>query len=225
MANWQYGLLFDDAKEFLKWLSTIKYSAKITGTHLHHTWKPSHKSFTGSNYKRLQDAMRRAHKIGRKFQDIAQHLSIFPDGKVMTGRNIDIPPASATNYNDPDSDNEHPFMVEMIGNFDIGNDKLEGRQLQSVIEICRHFGNVMFHREGLINGKQPKSCPGTSIDKKWFMGLVNGSEDYMMKPEDVNELIERFLSPMWFFCQSKEDKDKCQYLANELRKASGQKKQ
>ncbi len=43
-----------------------------------------------------------------------------------------------------------------------------------------------------------------------------------MSVEDANKMIETFLSPMWFFVTSQEDKDEIHRLANELRKASGQ---
>ncbi|WP_284639382.1 N-acetylmuramoyl-L-alanine amidase [Paenibacillus silviterrae] len=44
----------------------------------------------------------------------------------------------------------------------------------------------------------------------------------MLSVEDANKMIETFLSPMWFFVTSQEDKDEIHRLANELRKASGQ---
>lgn len=44
----------------------------------------------------------------------------------------------------------------------------------------------------------------------------------MLRVEDANKIIEAFLSPMWFFVTSQEDKDEIHRLANELRKASGQ---
>lgn len=171
--KWEYGILFDDAKQFINWLKNVEVTSKIIGTHVHHTYSPSHKDFKGNNHKALQDGMRNYHMKDRGWSDIGQHITIFPDGKIMTGRDINRMPASATNYNG--SDASHPFMFEMIGNFDKGNDKLEGKQLESAIEICRYFGNVIFHRECLINGVSPKTCPGTGIDKTWFMNLVNGT--------------------------------------------------
>lgn len=51
--------------------------------------------------------------------------------------------------------------------------------------------------------------------------LVLGG-DQVLRPEDANKIIETFLSPMWYFVTSQEDKDEIHRLANELRKASGQ---
>ncbi|WP_051272175.1 peptidoglycan recognition protein family protein [Shimazuella kribbensis] len=89
----------------------------------------------------------------------------------MIGRNINVPPASATDHNDSDSDGKHPFMFEMVGNFDKGHDKLEGKQLATAVEITRYFyqkgASIKFHRE-----MADKSCPGTGVDKTWFVNLV-----------------------------------------------------
>jgi len=47
-------------------------------------------------------------------------------------------------------------------------------------------------------------------------------EESMLSKQDANRIIEAFLSPMWYFVSSQEDKDEIHRLANELRKASGQ---
>lgn len=47
----------------------------------------------------------------------------------------------------------------------------------------------------------------------------------MLSAEDANTIIETFLSPMWFFVTTQEDRDEIHRLANELRKASGQPEQ
>lgn len=45
---------------------------------------------------------------------------------------------------------------------------------------------------------------------------------HVLSPDDANKIIDTFLSPMWYFVSSQEDKDEIHRLANELRLASGQ---
>lgn len=178
MIAWEYGKLFDDADSFLKYYEQVKAAdVTISAVHVHHTYVPSHKDFTGSNYRQLQDGMRNYH-LSKGWITIGQHITIFPDGKIMTGRNPNIMPASALGYNG--TDKKHPFMFETLGNFDFGHDKLEGKQLDTVLAICRYFyaksAGIEFHNQCLIhhNGEMvsPKTCPGTSVNYGWFMGLV-----------------------------------------------------
>jgi hypothetical protein len=90
---WSYGLLFDNAEAFLSYMQK-NLSTSLDGCHVHHTYRPEHKNFKGNNHKKLQDTMKKAHKA-RGFSTIAQHITIFPDGKIMTGRNVNLAPASA----------------------------------------------------------------------------------------------------------------------------------
>ncbi|WP_343231734.1 hypothetical protein [Tissierella simiarum] len=56
----------------------------------------------------------------------------------------------------------------MLGNFDIGHDKFEGKQKESMLKLTKYFidkygeQSIKFHREGL---GVVKSCSGTSLDK------------------------------------------------------------
>lgn len=134
--------------------------------HMHHTWKPNHSSFNGSNYQKIQDGMRNSHIKDRGFIDIAQHVSLFPDGMFMTGRAFNVNPASITGQN-----YDLPFCLEIIGDFDIGKDKFTGKQKEAALKLAKYFDDkkkyVRFHNEN-----SQKSCPGTSIVKSVFMAEV-----------------------------------------------------
>lgn len=139
--------------------------------HLHHTWKPAHSDFKGNNHLALQQSMREHHIKVNGWSDIGQHLTLMPDGLWVTGRPFDKTPASITGWN------TGSLAVEMLGNFDkvgelpynnLGYNKLEGKQKESILELMKWFGEKFgydkekFHREGPAVFK---SCPGTSLDK------------------------------------------------------------
>ena len=140
-----------------------------TELHVHHTWRPSHKDFNGSNHIALQEGMRNYHVNTRGWDNIAQHVTLMPDGKFVTGRPFNSQPCSISGKNG--SAGKIPFMVEMLGDFDMGHDKLQGKQLESILQLARYFDRqgkyIRFHRENAS-----KSCPGTGIDKNWFMAQV-----------------------------------------------------
>ena len=73
------------------------------------------------------------HTENNGWQDIAQHITIAPDGTIWLGRNWNLPPASAAGHNG----NSHmgPFMFEIIGDFDRGRDPFEGEQRKTVLEV------------------------------------------------------------------------------------------
>lgn len=133
---------------------------------VHHTYKPNHGDFTGDNHMSLQQGMYNYHVFTRGWQDIGQHLTLFPDGKFVTGRDFDIMPAGIKGYN------SGAFMIEHVGDFDKGQDKLEGEQLKSSLKVYNYLINecrseILFHRE-----KAVKSCPGTGVSKSKFVSAV-----------------------------------------------------
>jgi peptidoglycan hydrolase-like protein with peptidoglycan-binding domain len=135
--------------------------------HVHHTYIPNHSHFTGENHHDLQNGMRRFHVMSRGFADIAQHVTLFPDGTFLTGRNFAKNPASILGHN-----SGLPFCVEMVGNFDVGNDVFEGAQKEAMLKLAKYFRDqnkyVRFHNEN-----SAKSCPGTSVDKTEFLREVD----------------------------------------------------
>lgn len=145
--------------------------------HIHHTWKPDHSNFKGNNHVAMQQSMKNYHTKTNGWSDIGQHLTLFPDGKWLTGRPFNISPASITGWN------TGALAVEMIGNFDTGNDKLEGEQKEEILKLIKYFidkygeGSIKFHREG---PGVAKSCPGTSINK---VTLINEAKDINKKEE------------------------------------------
>lgn len=154
------------AGELIKILKNYNH----TELHVHHTWKPNHDTFNGNNHDLIQDGMRNFHMKTNDWDDIAQHVSLFPDGTFLTGRNFAEQPVSIKGYNG--SGNKIPFACEMIGDFDIGEDKLQGKQLDSILNLAKFFHEqnkyIRFHRENA----PWKSCPGTGIDKEEFMEQV-----------------------------------------------------
>ncbi|MGG4145774.1 M15 family metallopeptidase [Paenibacillus algorifonticola] len=60
------------------------------------------------------------------------------------------------------------------------------------------------------------------------MAHITKEDSYIVKAEDANDLIKRYLQPAWAACKQKGDAagmQEAHRLANELRKASGQKEQ
>lgn len=154
---------------------------QVDQIHVHHTWRPRHADWHGEATVR---AMRDYH-VGKKgWSDIAQHLTIGPDGSLWGGRHLDRPPASAAGRNG--DAHRGPLMIEMVGNFDEGENPFASESLanpdsptrqaraayQAVAAICAEFGlhadSVFFHRD--FTGS--KSCPGTGIRREDFRRAV-----------------------------------------------------
>lgn len=216
--------------EYIAYLRTFVGKVRFSQAHMHHTWVPTHTHwYKMKNKMDVISGMWRYHTDTRGFNDIAQHATVDPEGYIWAGRSLLEPPASATNYNDSDNDRIHPFMFEIIGDFDKGRDKLEGAQLSTVNvlvnEVMLLWGSELkFHRD-MTN---QKSCPGTGIAKEWFLSqlkVVDPKEEYLMTPEDANKIIA-VLGAIWQIADTIEPTNEGQKevgrLANELRKSSGQ---
>ncbi len=117
-------------EELAQLLDRFPFTRKIDAVHLHHTWRPRKADYAGE---RTIEAMWRFHTQERGWSDIAQHVSIAPDGTIWTGRGWNAPPASAVGHNGKHT--AGPFMIEMIGDFDVGHDVLEGPQRDAAIEV------------------------------------------------------------------------------------------
>jgi peptidoglycan hydrolase-like protein with peptidoglycan-binding domain len=167
--------------ELIKYVKEFKWKRKIKQLHVHHTWRPNHSSYNGSNGEQLQQNMYVYHtksknEGGRGWSDIGQHLTLLPDGRWIIGRDLNKTPASIKGWN------TGSLAIEMVGNFDEGKDKFEGEQAKAMFKFTAFFVNyknlkfntdgtyenddIRFHRD---HPSVSKSCPGTSITRQWFM--------------------------------------------------------
>jgi hypothetical protein len=148
--------------EFSDVLDRFVFSRRIDAVHMHHTWRPNHAQWRGEP---SVVAMWRFHTETNGWSDIAQHVTIAPDGSIWEGRDWNARPASASGHNG--SSTSGPFMFETVGDFDVGRDVLSGPQRSAVVgviaRVLQRFGlgseSVHFHREMTTL----KTCPGTSV--------------------------------------------------------------
>ena len=178
-------------------------ASRKNAIHMHHTWRPDHSQYDGL---RTIEGMWRFHTQTRGWSDIAQHVSIAPDGTIWTGRDWNRSPASAVGHN-----SRKVFMFETIGDFDTGKDELEGEQMESVLfvsatiqERFKSFGEValIFHNEF-----SDKSCPGTAINQADFLerlseyrysisealaesALASADEDEVKRIQEISKSIQ-----------------------------------
>ena len=150
-----------DLEAFEEVLAAFPFTRAIRTVHFHHTWRPRRADFKGEA---TIQAMWRYHTQTCNFSDIAQHITVDPSGMLWTGRNLNRAPASATGHNG--DDRSGPFMIEVIGDFDFGQDRFDGAQRAATIGLIaavqRRFGlpveALRFHNE-----MSAKSCPGTAM--------------------------------------------------------------
>ena len=147
--------------EFSELLAQFSFTRRINMLHIHHTWRPNHAQYQGHA---TLEAMWRHHTQNNGWQDIAQHVSIGPEGAIWLGRNFNLPPASAAGHNG--SADFGPFMIEVIGDFDRGQDQLMGEQRAALVHVIaavqKHF-NLPSTAIMLHNMMANKTCPGTSV--------------------------------------------------------------
>lgn len=191
---------------FAQVLERFPFTRTVNAVHMHHTWRPDHSQFRGHD---SIVSMWRHHTAVNGWSDIAQHITIAPDGGIWLGRNWNLPPASASGHNGNLTCG--PFMFEVVGDFDRYHDKLEGEQRRSVIEVIarvqRRFGlapaSLMFH-----SAMSGKSCPGTGIARDDILAEVAAAAQAVARegpraaPEgpfaadalEIHEILERSIA-------------------------------
>jgi hypothetical protein len=152
--------------DFARLVDGFDWKRKVLAVHVHHTWRPNHAQWQG-----LKSVEGMWQTNG--WSDIAQHVTVDPEGFVWTGRNWNQPPVSAKSFNGTTA--AGPFMFETVGDFDIACDPFGGPQKETVLRITACLLDkfelgieaVRFHNE-----ISAKSCPGTAIDRLSFLAEV-----------------------------------------------------
>ncbi|MFX0559987.1 N-acetylmuramoyl-L-alanine amidase [Tepidibacillus infernus] len=153
--------------EFDRFIRNFNFTRPINHIQIHHTWKPRKTDYQGE---KTIEAIWRYHTETRGWSDIGEHFTISPDGLIWDGRDLNVIPAGISGHN------IGGMMFEMIGNFDKGQEVLEGKQLDSILGAVNimldHLNlttvDIVFHRE-----YANKTCPGSGITKDWFIAQIN----------------------------------------------------
>ena len=174
----KYGFTKMSIAEFETWISNQQVARTILYLQHHHTFNPDYSSFDGNNHFDLQLAMRNYHVHSNGWIDIGQHITIFPDGQIVTGRSFENSPACIF------GNNANAFCIENLGYFDTGKDQMEESQKTAIVRataaICKRFAisintdKIVYHHwfdlgtgernNGVPSqGSSNKSCPGTNF--------------------------------------------------------------
>ncbi|HHW36614.1 MAG TPA: LysM peptidoglycan-binding domain-containing protein [Bacillales bacterium] len=188
--------------EFKEWLLNNKFNRKINVIQQHHTWSPSYKHFKGGNHFSLLQGMENYHRQTMKWNNIAQNITTFPDGKIAVSRPFNVAPEGTIGW----GANYAGIMIEHVGNFDQGFDVMTKEQKETIVYItallCIKFGltpsidTITYHhwwdlRTGnrvLDNSKEAavKTCPGTAF----FGGNTTKSATQYFYPLVSNKMKE-----------------------------------
>lgn len=165
--------LFETMDEFAQFIQK-PLQRQITSVQNHHTAEPSYNDFTGTNHFERLKAMKSFHVNDRKFADIAQNLTTFPDGTIAVCRPMDKTPAGIKGAN------TGAICIEHLGNFDKNQDQMSAAQRACILKmnalLVRRFKLkidtdtfVYHHWFDLKTGQrrnglgEVKSCPGTNF--------------------------------------------------------------
>lgn len=175
MPATENGFTKFNTREFATWIERISVSRTINRIQHHHTYIPGYKNFNGSNHFTIQKSMQTHHVANQGWNDIGQHLTIFPDGKVLTGRAMNRTPAGIKGAN------ARAICIESIGHFDTGKDSMRPEQKNAIVAVTasliNRFPAIPLNDKGIIyhhwfdlasgvrrNGAgRVKSCPGNNF--------------------------------------------------------------
>ncbi len=131
MIETKFGFIKMTSQEFESYIEKLKIARTILFIQQHHTYIPSYIHFKGNNHFELQKGMKNTHMNVNGWADIGQHFTVFPDGSILTGRNIEKTPACITGRN------SNAICIENLGNFDKGGDEMTDVQ-KKIYYYCNY---------------------------------------------------------------------------------------
>lgn len=180
--------LIEKTSEIKGYLANQKVNRTINKIQIHHMASPSYSTWEKTDKKIFSEPhfgrTNSLNSYGKstwgskddKGKYIAQHFNVFPDGQITSGRSLNSNPIGITGWN------TGAICIEIYGNFDKGQDKMNETQKQAVIalvaELCDRFditpseNTIRYHAwftrkgsylGGYIPGKSTKTCPGTEF--------------------------------------------------------------
>lgn len=170
----KYGFTLLEPTEFDAWIKAQNVARTVLYIQQHHTYIPAYEHFKGNNHFELQRSMQNVHTVVNGWMDIAQHFTIFPDGRIATGRSLEKTPAGILGFN------AYAICIESIGNFDTDGDVMRQEQRNAIIKITASLAkrfNIPVNTDRIVyhhwfdlgtgvrtNGTgATKSCPGTGF--------------------------------------------------------------
>lgn len=179
-------MYYEDVNELIKWLKE-NLKRFITEIHLHHCWKPDKNTYNVSDDKNslIQKIFYYDTKV-KGNTDFSYHLLITPDGRIWLNRDINTPPSSIKGRNG--TEQFGPISIAILGNFDIGKDKLEGIQKERLVLLLNVL-MTMYHitdeKLVFLSDYSPRTSPGNSVYKAELLRLVWGNENSGVAIKDI----------------------------------------
>lgn len=179
ILNMQGQYILMTREDFKHWLFNNRFHRKITLIQEHHTWLPSYKQFNGRNHFAVVKGMETFHVNYRKWKNIAQNITTFPDGLIAVSRPFDLAPEGSIGA----LANTNGLAIENVGNFDLGNDVMTAEQKETIVYVAavlsikfgltpsidsityHHWWDLVTGERILDNSKNhiTKTCPGTGF--------------------------------------------------------------
>jgi len=163
-------------EEFASWLANFNLTREIRLIQIHHTWQPDYHGFYASpDHIQMCKYMEHYQVTQRGFSEIAQNITIFPDGLICIGRDLNKIPAGIAGAN------QYGICIENIGNFDANHDQISELHQIALLHsvayllmkvginiadentvVYHHWYDLTTHRRTNGSGNT-KTCPGTAF--------------------------------------------------------------